>query len=237
MKELTIDGYKFLTYEIGKAVFVFSTAENQLNFNKTLPEGLENLDKLKKWFAVDTVAFSNQTHSDIVTYYKNCVEDGDCLVSSTKNVALGVFTADCVPILLYDKGKEAISAVHSGWRGTSKAISIKAVNKMVDCFNSSPEDIIAIIGPHNRKCCYEVGEEVLQQFKKQEIYKDIEVSSGNNLNLFACIEKQLLESGLKKENIIDMNYCTYCSKEQFFHSYRKSQEGYSRMFSFVYLKQ
>ena len=237
MKELTIDGYKFLTYEIGKATYVFSTGENQLNFNKAVPEGLENLDKLKQWFGVDTVAYSNQSHSDIVTYFKSYVEDGDGLVSSTKNIALGVFTADCVPILLYDKNKEAIAAIHSGWRGTHMSIAVEAINKMRDCFNSSPEDIFAVIGPHNRKCCYEVGEEVLEKFRIQEIYKDVEFSSGNKLNLYACIEKQLLESGLKKENIIDANFCTYCSKEQIFHSYRKSQENYSRMFSFIYLKQ
>lgn len=236
MEELIYDGYKFLTYEIGKAKFVFSTASNGLNFNKSLPEGIENLDKLKEWFGVEDVAYGNQVHSDIVTYFKNSIENGDGLVSSTKNLALGVFTADCVPILLYDKEKEAISAVHSGWKGTANVIAMKAVYKMKECFKSEPKDIIAIVGPHNRKCCYEVGNEVIEEFKNQGIYKNIEINEGNKLNLYACIEAQLLDSGLKTENIIDLNYCTFCSQENKFHSYRKSKDGSGRMFSFVFLK-
>lgn len=236
MKELTFEDNKFLHVEIGKVNFVFSTAENNLNFNKALPEGIENLKKLKQWFTLDEVGYCNQTHSDTVRLYKVNNEDGDGLITNLKNFAVGVFTADCVPILLCDTVNNIIAAVHSGWRGTVSGVVIKAIERMVSEFNTEPKDVIAYIGPHNRDCCYEVGEEVLGKFRNCKIFEGLDYVTERKINLKSCIEEQLLISKLHKENIYDIGLCTYCSKNYKLHSYRKASIDYGRMYSFIFIK-
>ena len=236
MKELIFEDYKFLSIDIGKVNFVFSTAENDLNFNKALPQGQENLKRLEEWFKLDGVGYLNQKHSDIVKIYKDNNVDGDAMITDLKNFAIGVFTADCVPILLYDNVNNVIGAVHSGWRGTVSDIVIKTIEKMSLIYKTKPKDLIAYIGPHNRGCCYEVGEEVLQKFRDNIIFKNLNYISGRKINLEACIEKQLLISGLQIENIMDIGLCTSCSKIYKLHSYRRAKVDYGRMYSFVFIK-
>jgi polyphenol oxidase len=236
MNELTFEDNKFLSIEVGKANFVFSTAENNLNFNKALPLGLENLEKLRLWFKLEGVGYCNQTHSNIVRLYKSSNEDGDALITKGEAIAVGVFTADCVPILLYDTVSNVIGAVHSGWRGTVSGVVINAIKKMSLEFNTNPKDVIAYIGPHNRGCCYEVGEEVLNEFRNCKNFQGLDYVSGRKINLKVCIEKQLLISGLIKENIKEIGLCTNCSTSYKLHSYRKSSKDYGRMFSFIFMK-
>jgi YfiH family protein len=237
MKEITIENYKFLIEQIDDAFFVFSTAENDLNFNKALPEGIVNLEKLKTWFKLDEVGYCNQTHSDTVLVYKTKNQDGDALISISESLALGVFTADCVPVLMFDKVNKVIAAVHSGWRGTVKGIVSRTIEKMIDEFNLEPENLIVYIGPHNKQCCYEVGKEVLEEFKNCSIFNDLNYIKGNNISLKTCIEKQLEICGVNKESIHDIDLCTYCSKEYKLHSYRRGSKDYGRMFSFVFIKE
>ncbi|MBC8061736.1 MAG: peptidoglycan editing factor PgeF [Clostridiaceae bacterium] len=236
MKSLTFEDNKFLSMEIGNATFIFSTAENNLNFNKALPKGVENLKRLKVWFKLDGVGYCNQIHSDIVKIYKVNNEDGDGIITDLKNFAIGVFTADCVPILLYDTVNNVIGAVHSGWRSTVSGIVINAIEKMSLEYNTNPEDIVACIGPHNRDCCYEVGEEVLAQFRNCNTFEGLHYVTGRQINLKACIEKQLIMGGLLKVNIKDIGLCTYCSKDYKLHSYRKGSLDYGRMYSFIFIK-
>ncbi len=236
MKELTFEGNKFISYENEDVKFVFSTAENGLNFNKSIPEGLENLEKLKNWFDLKEVGYCNQIHSDIVRAFEENNKDGDALITDSVNTAVGVFTADCVPVLLFDKENKIIAAVHSGWRGTVKNIVGKTTTKMISEYGSRAENIIAYIGPHNRQCCYEVGTEVIEEFEKNEAFRNIDYINGRNISLAACITKQLLDSEILSGNINDMVLCTFCSEEYKLHSYRKGENNYGRMFSFIYLK-
>ena len=236
MKELTFEGNKFIVYEDKDVKFVFSTAENGLNFNKSLPEGIENLGRLKKWFDLKEVGYCNQVHSDIIRIFEENNKDGDALITDSVNTAVGVFTADCVPVLLFDKENKIVAAVHSGWRGTVKNIVLKTVVKMISGYGCKPENIIAYFGPHNRQCCYEVGTEVMEEFESNEAFRNIDYIKDSNISLVACITKQLLEADLISENINDVALCTFCSDEYKLHSYRKGQNNYGRMFSFIYLK-
>ncbi|MDP4179236.1 MAG: polyphenol oxidase family protein, partial [Bacillota bacterium] len=148
----------------------------------------------------------------------------------------GVFTADCVPVLLYDKKNDVISAVHSGWKGTLSCISVKALNLMKKEFGTQSENIIAYIGPHIGGCCYEVGKEVQDKFNECKTYDNIEIINNNKLDLEKCIIIQLTNEGVKKGNITSLNLCTFCDNKYELHSYRKGNINYGRMFSFVYLK-
>lgn len=86
--------------------------------------------------------------------------EADGLICDDPNAALVVFSADCIPILLYDPVRGAIGAVHAGWRGTALGIAAKAVNKMSAVFGCQPAHILAAIGPGLSQCCFETDEDV-----------------------------------------------------------------------------
>ncbi|MDH4027852.1 MAG: polyphenol oxidase family protein, partial [Nitrospirota bacterium] len=83
----------------------------------------------------------------------------DAVVTSRKNVFIGVLVADCVPVLLYDPAKEVAGAVHAGWRGTAQRILMNTIRTMHEKFLCSASDILVAIGPSIKQCSYEVGEE------------------------------------------------------------------------------
>ena len=91
------------------------------------------------------------------------LEGFDAFVTELPGVAIGVRTADCVPVLLYDPVNRVVAAVHSGWKGTVKHISQKAIDVMVRKFRSKPEDLRAVIGPGIGPDSFQVGEEVVGQ--------------------------------------------------------------------------
>ena len=84
----------------------------------------------------------------------------DGLVTDIPGVTLAVYSADCLPILLYDPVRRVVGAVHAGWRGTALGIAAKAVERMVDCYGCDRLDILAAVGPGISKCCFETHEDV-----------------------------------------------------------------------------
>ncbi len=229
------DNYNFISFKDENIEINFSTANNDMNFNCNVVEGRTNINKIKNWFGIDEIAYLNQTHSDIICEYDKSIHEGDAIYTNEKNIAVGVFTADCVPILIYDKRKEVVAAVHSGWKGTLKKITYKTISKIVNEYGSDPKDIKIYIGPHNRGCCYEFGREALEDFNNDELYKDLNIYSKGKLDLSKCIVEQILLAKVPKENIIDLQICTFCSKEYKMFSFRKDK-GSSRLFSFIYIK-
>ena len=89
---------------------------------------------------------------------------GDALMADRSGMLLGIRVADCVPILMVDRKRRAVAAVHAGWRGALKRIVEKAAGEMCRMFNSRPENLLAAVGPSIRKCCYDVGPEVADAF-------------------------------------------------------------------------
>jgi YfiH family protein len=75
-------------------------------------------------------------------------------------VVLTIFSADCIPVLLYDPVRRVVAAVHAGWVGTARGIASRAAEKMTAVFGSRPDDILAAIGPGISKCCFETHEDV-----------------------------------------------------------------------------
>jgi YfiH family protein len=235
MNRILIDNYEFIKVDLGGSEAIFSTGENGLDFNKNTEEGINNIENIKSWFNIKEVGFLNQIHSDNVFIYEGKIEGGDALITNQTDKAIGVFTADCVPILLYDKKNNIIASIHSGWRGTFSCILLKTIDKMKNTYGTKEEDLIACIGPHMRQCCYEVSYELIDKFRNSEVYKNVDISDGRMLSMTKCINHQLIIAGVKAENIKDLNICTFCSKEYKLHSYRKNTK-YGRMFSFIYLK-
>lgn len=231
-----IDKFEFISFNDNFIELNFSTAKNGLDFNMNTQNGLKNLENIKKWFDLNAVGYLRQTHSDEVVFYDSIVKDGDALITDKPNIAIGVFTADCVPVLIYDKKNKIIAAVHSGWKGTLMQIVSKTILTMRDTYKISLDDIIVYIGPHNRSCCYEFGQEALKQFYEVDIYKELNIYINGKLDLNKCIRSQLINIGLNENNIQDVKICTSCDDEYELFSYRKQKENCGRMFSFIFIR-
>jgi polyphenol oxidase len=235
MNIVNIEGYEFIIVDMDGAKAVFSTAKNGLDFNKAKDFGINNIQNLKKWFNLKDVGYLNQVHGNKVIDYKNKVENADGIITKDEACAVGVFNADCVPILLYDKENSVICAVHSGWKGTLSRVLSKAIEKMKLEYGSLADDILVCIGPHIQVCCYEVGKEVIDKFRESDFYKDKEIFHGNNLDLKKCFMYQLSYEGIQEKNIKYLDICTACETKYEMYSYRKNKNC-GRMFSFIYFK-
>lgn len=121
-------------------------------------------------FSPEAAVLTSQTHSDIVRAVTHAdwgaglqepkLPPCDALITAEPETALVVFTADCTPILLYDRVSGAVGAVHAGWRGTAADIAGKTVRAMCARFGSRPQEIAAAIGPNIGACCFETDEDV-----------------------------------------------------------------------------
>ena len=144
----------------------------------------------------------------------------DAMITDLSGVAIGVRTADCIPVLLYDPVKKIAAAIHSGWRGTVSKIIGKTVSKMQSIYASQPTDILAFIGPGICVDCFQVGEDVALKFKEAGF--DINslwsfrgpktgngMEGGHHIDLKEACRQTLVEYGLKNENIQITGLCTY----------------------------
>ena len=169
--------------------------------------------------------------------------DTDALTTNKKDKILSLTFADCTPIYLFDKNKKVIENIHSGWKGTVKKISKKAVAFMKEKYNSNSEDIICVIGPTIRKCHFEVKQDVRDIFYNEfnyiqnidDIIKYNEQTKSYFIDTVAINKNLLQEEGILKENIIDSKVCTYCNSN-IIHSYRKEGKESGRNTAIICLK-
>ena len=140
------------------------------------------------------------------------LEGYDAFITNLPGVAIGVRTADCVPILLYDPAQRVIAAVHSGWKGTVLKISHGVIDMMEEVYGTDPVDLRAVIGPCIGPDSFQVGEEVAEKFKDTgfpmpRIWSfhgpgdGTPMSGGHHIDLFTANEWLLQERGIREENI------------------------------------
>lgn len=196
------------------------------------------LDKIATDNNLNNIHSLKQVHSDNVIFLEeigrkgNKVE-GDSLITQIKNEGVSVFTADCVPIIIYEKISGFIAAVHAGWKGTLKEIVIESVKKIKQTSSHDQCEFISAIGPAIGKCCYEVGEDVASKFISKfgdEEYFITHLSNGKFLlDLVNLNKHQLQKEGIKNIDIIDS--CTKCDK--LLPSYRRDGKKAGRIVSFI----
>lgn len=211
-----------------------------------------------------------QVHSDVI----HCIPDpsgrqrrgagsqgelpltGDGLVTRTSGILLAILAADCLPIIIVDTDQQAVGVFHAGWRGTVKRIVEKGVGEMRRRFGTDPRNIKAAIGPGIHSCCFEVGQEVREQFKSQfsyaeELFHEVKDSEpvrekypllfltarapGHGelpkkifLDLVEANRRQLLAAGVPKKNIFSSPLCTSCRTDLLF-SHRAEKGVTGRM--------
>ncbi|MFC1638292.1 peptidoglycan editing factor PgeF [Patescibacteria group bacterium] len=164
-------------------------------------------------------AWMNQVHSDTVKIIENEGESiaTDAIITKKKRIALMVMVADCNPILIYDPVKRVVAAVHAGREGVFNRIAQKTIEEMKREFGSNPEDVFVSVGPSIGPCCYEVGKKIIEEFRRE--FGEKYIRKTFFLDLKTLNFDQLVESGVKKENIEVADECTACTSDHF--SYRR----------------
>ena len=183
-----------------------------------------------------------QTHSTKVIYFENISDvhdkiDADAIVCKVKNIAIGILTADCAPILFYDYKKKIIGCAHSGWKGALNGI-IKNTIKKFNELGSSSKDIIAVVGPCIGKHSYEVKIDFVKKFTNHSEENIIFFTKKNNESFYFDLRKfinaEIRNQGIKiTENIEKDTF----SEIEYFYSYRRSclnsEKDYGRCISVI----
>ena len=172
------------------------------------------------------------------------LERVDALMTNIPGVCIGVSTADCIPVLLFDPIKRISAAIHAGWRGTTKRIVEKSVDAMIAAYGCSPQDVVAQIGPGIHIESFEVGDEVYEAFHKEgfsmeSISMKYPARDGSSIekwhiNLPECNRQQLLSCGIPYSQITVSEICTYQQHERFF-SARRLGINSGRIFTGIYM--
>lgn len=180
---------------------------------------------------IDSFYFQKQTHSDIVLildeYNKSKLTESDAIITNQKGVLLNISIADCQAILLFDNNTMTIGAIHSGWKGTYSNIVSKTIDKMNNMYKVNPSDLLVYLSPSASVENYEVGKEFTDYFSNSVIKREDKFYFDNRKEIIT----QLLESGIKQENIESNIECTIENNR--LHSYRRDNLRSGRMSAFI----
>ena len=203
-------------------------------------------------FQTEDIVTSDQTHTANVRKVTEAdrgkgitvprdYQDVDGMVTNVPGLVLATFYADCVPLYFADPVKRVIGLSHSGWRGTVAKIGKVTVEKMKEEYGCHPEDILAAIGPSICQDCYEVSEDVIEEFKTafaEEYQERLYYEKKNRkyqLNLWEANRLIFLEAGIPEANISMPGICTCCNPE-FLFSHRASHGKRGNLAAFLGLK-
>ena len=213
----------------------FSTLNLSLYTKDKKEDVLENR---RRFFAAlgfeeEQVAGGYQVHGDQVQIVEESgqVEGYDAFITNKKGVLLTATIADCVPILIYDPKKDAVAAIHAGWKGTVARIVAKTIEKMHTTFGTQATDCLAYIGTCIDFCSFEVDEDVAQHFEEQ--FKEWKAEKGKYyVDLKATNKAILMEKGLPENQIEVSPYCTVVHRDHFF-SHRAEKGLTGRMLAAI----
>ncbi len=206
-------------------------ARNRAILKKNLPPSAKTLCFLNQVHGRHTLvirADSDLSHPD------RPLADGDALVTDRPGVALGLFTADCAPVLLADPRARVIGAAHAGWRGARDGVLDACLERM-ESLGANRKEINAIIGPCIRPPFYEVDPPFRDQFLRhvenklslgsQKFFSDAANRGKLCFDLPGYIQARLRFLNLEKERIQDVEQCTFRSETTFFSHRRAFQRG------------
>lgn len=207
-----------LTYNLGEKIDAFTT-------DRTIGRKIPG------------VVYPHQTHTDKIytissdffllslAERKAALEGVDALISNAKNIIMGISTADCIPVIVYDPVHHAAAAIHAGWKGTRLMIVSKTLQEMQKVYGTNPSDCTAAIGPGISQDSFEVGQEVVDAFVEAgfEMADYVIMKKKPHIDLKALNKYQLTSMGLKDNNIIVSDIDTFTDVDYF--SARREQHG------------
>ncbi len=212
---------------------------------------LENFRRISKaiGFSHENIVTADQTHTTnvhVITQRdqgngvtrERAFHEVDGLITDVPGLVLATFYADCVPLYFVDPVHRAIGLSHSGWRGTAGKMGKVTVEAMTRQYGTDPADVIAAIGPSICRDCYEVSEDVIQQFQKafpEKIWGELYEEKGDGkyqLDLWRANQWILMEAGIPREQISMPDLCTCCNP-QFLFSHRASHGKRGNLAAFL----
>ncbi len=208
-------------------------------------DALENRKNFLRQLGIDhrDLACAGQVHGNHIAYvrkadkgrgalsYDTAIPDTDALITDRRNLPLAIFTADCLSVFLHDPVTCGIGLIHAGWQSTKKGITARTIEAMQKQFKARAQDLYAGFGPAIKDCCYEVDRDFQEFFPQGLLVRD----NRYFLDLVGLNLRQLLESGVRQDNILDSGICTACQNKEFF-SYRKEGSSCGRMMSVIMLR-
>ena len=176
---------------------------------------------------VEDMTYTNQTHTTNVAVVEaknrgRSFLETDGMVTNVPGICLVTFYADCVPLFFVDPEHRAIGLSHSGWRGTVNKMGKVTVEQMQKQYGTDPDKVVAAIGPSICRDCYEVSEEVVEQFREnfdEVLWPELFYKKADGkyqLDLWRANEAVLMEAGISRERMAVTNLCTHCNPEILF---------------------
>ena len=155
--------------------------------------------------------------------------DCDAMTTKLTDVLLAIQTADCLPVLIADTKSGAMAAIHAGWRGTAGRITERTVADLMQAHGANPRNCIAALGPMACAECYEVGDDVIERYKREfrywpDLLIDFKEGGKAHLDIRAANIQQLAFCGFTEDRIHVAEYCTMHQNDLFF-SYRREGKG------------
>lgn len=251
-------------YEMGPDVVAFSSTRYggcsrgnyaEFNINRYCGDSEEDIRKNREalchtlGITADRLIMPHQTHQTKVAKIdetflalhiagrQEALEGVDALMTNLRGVCIGVSTADCIPVLLYDGENRAVCAVHAGWRGTVRRVVVKAVEAMTAAYGTRPQQLTAQIGPGIHLDSFEVGNEVYDAFQQEGFYMPaISLRREKwHIDLPECNRQQLISSGLAAQNVKVSSVCTFQQADHYF-SARRLGINSGRIFTGILFK-
>ena len=201
-------------------------------------------------FPYENIVTTNQTHTTNVRVVtkEDCgkgiakdrdYSDVDGLITNIPGIVLATYYADCVPLYILDPVNKAIGLSHSGWKGTVNRIGENTLKLMNENYGTNPKDVICCIGPSICQDCYEISEDVANEFIN-EFGKNNKIlyNKGNGkyqLNLLESVKQVFLDAGVEYDNIYTTDICTCCNKDELF-SHRGHHGKRGNLAAFLMLK-
>jgi len=216
--------------------------------SKVKPEDIRSiLEEKKQELSLTALLFLHQVHGNqglLIASQEQADNlqphsyDGDYLITQLTQVGLGVLTADCLPIIVYDKETQSIGIAHAGWRGSVQQIGVRMIEHMMREFGTKKESLQVFFGPAAGVCCYEVDASFLKNIEQFSYAVPVILSHNNkfyfDVPLFNSL--QLQDFGVKPEQIDTTQ--TLCTIENtLFCSHRREPKNPERNISIVSLQE
>lgn len=203
----------------------------------------EPFSPLKKLVGSDRLVFLKQVHGVEGTVGDALIQadpfsvEGDYLITEHSGIGIGVMTADCLPIMLYDIAHQVAAIIHAGWRGSVQKIACIALEEMQRRYNTHLDQLQVFFGPSAKICCYQVNQSFIRNLEQFTFFeRTIRHSDGELFFDLPALNRILLESMGVKPQAFRMNYnfCTICD-ESFF-SYRRQSTLAGRQMTVLCLR-
>lgn len=202
-----------------------SVARNQQLLYEGLPQLPRRLVIPRQVHGMEILAVNRAFSQSSAEEQQRQLQGVDALITDLPGYCLCVSTADCVPLLLYDRKNRAVAAIHAGWRGTVQSIVSITLKKMAESYGTQGCDLVTAIGPSISPESFEVGDEVCDAFREKGFDMNRisflnEATDRYHIDLWEANRLQLLQFGVPERQIEASGICTYIHYEDFFSARR-----------------